>query len=101
MDKIKENKPDVILLDIMMPGQSGLKFFHNLKSKKEYNDIPIIIISGASGVTGVDFKSIIYNKNFTDRKKKVFGIDAAPDAFLEKPVEPEELIETISKFISK
>ena len=99
MDKIKETKPDVIILDIMMPGQSGLKFFHNLEMKKEYNDIPVIIVSGASSVTGVDFKSIIYDKSFADRKKKVFGVDAAPNAFLEKPVEPEELIETISKFI--
>jgi CheY-like chemotaxis protein len=77
-----------------------MKFFHKLKKEEEYKDIPVIIVSGASQVTGVDLKSIIYDKDFTERKEKVFGIDAAPDAFLEKPVEPESLIETIRKYLS-
>jgi CheY-like chemotaxis protein len=100
MNKLGEAKPDVIILDIMMPEESGLKFFHKLKKKEEYKDIPVIIVSGASQVTGVDLKSIIYNKDFRERKKKVFGIDAAPDAFLEKPVEPDTLMTTIREYLS-
>ncbi len=98
MEQIKEIKPDVITLDLMMPEQSGMKFFSKLKQEEDCKDIPVIIVSGASKVTGVDLKSIIYNKNFTDRKRKVFGVDVAPDAYLEKPVDPEKLIELIKKF---
>lgn len=100
MEKVKETKPDVILLDLMMPEQSGMKFFNELKKFDEYKDIPIIIVSGASKVTEVDIKSIIYDKNFADRKRKAFGIDAAPDAFIEKPVDPSQLVETIRKFLT-
>ena len=100
MNKLGEAKPDVIILDLMMPEESGMKFFHKLKMKEEYKDIPVIIVSGASQVTGVDLKSIIYDKDFRERKEKVFGIDAAPDAFLEKPVEPDTLMTTIKEYLS-
>jgi CheY-like chemotaxis protein len=100
MQKVTETKPDVILLDLMMPEESGMKFFNKLKQNKEYEDIPVIVVSGASRVTGVDLKSIIYEKEFAERKKKVFGIDAAPDAYLEKPVDPAKLVEIIVEFLS-
>ena len=101
MQKIIETKPDVILLDLMMPEESGMKFFNQLKLIKDYEDIPVIVVSGASQVTGVDLKSMIYEEEFAERKKKVFGIDAAPDAFLEKPVDPAKLVEIIKEFLSK
>ena len=100
MQKVKEAKPDVILLDLMMPGQSGMKFFNELKKNEEYSNIPVIIVSGASEVTGVDMKAFIYDKEFSERKKRITGIDAKPDAYVEKPVDPEKLIETIKKSLS-
>jgi CheY-like chemotaxis protein len=100
MQKITETKPDVILLDLMMPEESGMKFFNQLKKNKDYEDIPVIVVSGASQVTGVDLKSIIYEEEFAERKKKVFGIDAAPDAYLEKPVDPTKLVDIIKGFLS-
>jgi CheY-like chemotaxis protein len=97
MQKVREAKPDVITLDLMMPGQSGMKFFNELKSQDEYKSIPVVIVSGASKVTGVDMKAFIYDQEFAERKKKVLGIEAKPDAFIEKPVDPETLIEAIKK----
>lgn len=100
MQKITETKPDVILLDLLMPEESGMKFFNQLKKNKDYEDIPVIVVSGASQVTGVDLKSMIYEGEFAERKKKVFGINATPDAYLEKPVEPTKLVEIIKGFLS-
>ena len=99
-EKIKEAKPDVILLDLMMPEERGMKFFNYLKENEDYQDIPVIVVSGVSQVSGVDVRSIIYNEKLADRKKEVFGIDSAPDVYLEKPVDPEKLVEIISKFFS-
>jgi len=100
MRRVRESKPDIILLDLMMPKQSGLGFFNELKKNELYKDIPVIVVSGASKVTGVDMKSYIYDKEFSGQKQKVVGTDAKPEAYVEKPVDPEKLIETIKKFLS-
>ncbi len=101
LKKVKETKPDIILLDLLMPEQSGMQFFNELKKNEEHRNRPVIIVSGASKVTGVDMKGFIYDEEFSERKKKITGIDAKPDAYVEKPVDPEELIETIQKFLLK
>ena len=95
--KVKETKPDIILLDLLMPEQSGMRFFNELKKNTEYNNIPVIIVSGASKVTGVDMKAYIYDTEFSELKTKITGIDAKPEAYVEKPIDPEKLIETIKK----
>jgi CheY-like chemotaxis protein len=99
MKRVQESRPDIILLDLMMPKQSGLGFFNELKRNEEYRDIPVIIVSGASKETGVDMKSFIYDKEISERKQKVMGIDAKPEAYVEKPVDPEKLIAEIQKFL--
>ena len=43
---IPQNKPDIILLDIQMPGISGFQFLQKLKKDPAYKDIPVIIVSG-------------------------------------------------------
>ncbi|MFH1366749.1 MAG: response regulator [Patescibacteria group bacterium] len=42
---LKKEKPDVILLDIILPQMDGLSFMKQLKNDKSYQDIPIIIMS--------------------------------------------------------
>ena len=99
MRRVRESKPDIILLDLMMPKQSGLGFFNELKKNEGYKNIPVIVVSGASKMTGVDMKSYIYDKEISERKQKIVGIDAKPEAYVEKPVDPEKLIATIQKFL--
>ena len=45
---LKTNKPDLILLDIEMPGMDGFEVLSHIKSMKEYADIPIIFLTGTS-----------------------------------------------------
>lgn len=99
-EKVKEQKPDVIFLDLMMPEQSGMSFFHNIKKNENYKDIPVIIVSGASEETGVDMKEIIYDEGVIQMKKEALGIDAKPAAYVEKPVDPRALIATVRKILS-
>ena len=48
LEKIKAAKPDLILLDLMMPGMNGLEVCKRLKSNPEYADIPIIFITASN-----------------------------------------------------
>ena len=88
---IKENKPALVLLDILMPRQSGIRLYRELKTDKSFKDIPIIIVSG------------IAKKTFLRSQKALteFGGKEVPEpkVYLEKPVEPEVLAEEIKKIL--
>ena len=45
MEKIKKNRPDIVLLDIMMPKMSGLEVLRAVKSNKELCDIPVVMLT--------------------------------------------------------
>ncbi len=92
MNKVKEESPNLVILDILMPKQSGIKMYRELKTNDALNKIPVIILSGIS-------KRVFLR---SQEALTEFGSDNVPEpeAYLEKPVEPEELAEIINKFIS-
>ena len=95
----KKENPDLITLDLIMPGQSGIMMFQDLKKDPNLHDIPVVIISGASEVTGVDFKNFILKQSQRDDRQSVetSGTSkfSAPNAFVEKPIDATELMKVI------
>ena len=73
--KITLMPPDLILLDVMMPGQSGFDICRQLKSKDSTALVPVILVTALE-----------------DQDSRVRGIEAGADDFLSKPVRREELI---------
>jgi two-component system phosphate regulon response regulator PhoB len=88
---LREEKPDLVILDVLMPRQSGIRLFRDLKTDKSLKHIPVILLSG------------IAKKTFLRSQKALteFGGESVPEPeiYLEKPVEPEELSAAINKFI--
>lgn len=89
--KVKNEKPDLVVLDVMMPKQSGIRLFRNLKTNKNFEKIPVLMVTGIA-------------KNAFLRSQKAlteFGDKAVPEpeGYLEKPVDPTELGDTIQKFL--
>ena len=88
---IKEEKPDLVILDILMPRQSGIRLYRELKTDKSLKDIKVIILSG------------IAKKTFLRSQKALTEFGGAevpePEIYLEKPVEPEVLAENIKKVL--
>ena len=72
--KVNEECPDLILLDIMMPGMDGFEVTRQLKGSFETRDIPIILITA-----------------FDVADYKVIGHEAGADEFLNKPIKAPEL----------
>lgn len=101
LKKARETPPHLILLDLMMPKKSGVKFLNEIKQDKQLRGVPIVIESGARQVTGVDMKQYLKEQPFQERKKEVMGVDLdiTPEAYLEKPIDPSELLSTVKKFI--
>ena len=88
LELIKKEIPDLVILDVLMPKQSGLRLYSILKSDKSLKDIPVVILSG------------IAKRTFLRSQKALteFGGDQVPEPeiYLEKPVEAEELSEVIN-----
>ena len=80
-DKIKIIKFDLIVLDIMMPGKSGLEF---IEENKKNLDTPIILLT-AKG----------------EAKERIEGLEVGADDYLPKPFEPKELILRIKNILDK
>ena len=89
---IKKEKPELIILDVLMPRQSGIRLYRELKTDKSFKDIPIIILSG------------IAKKTFLRSQKALteFGGKEVPEPkiYLEKPVEPEILAGEINSILA-
>jgi CheY-like chemotaxis protein len=49
MEMISKEKPDLILLDLQMPEETGTGLYRKLQHKKDCKDIPVIVISGLAG----------------------------------------------------
>jgi len=82
IEKVKTRKPDLILLDIMMPGMDGYEVSKQLKSDPDTQFIPIILVTALSEVS--------------DRIK---GSDAGSDEFLTKPVNKDELMSRVKALL--
>ncbi|MEO0868162.1 MAG: response regulator [Cyanobacteria bacterium J06642_11] len=76
--KIQSVKPDVVFLDVVLPGQSGFELCRTLKSNQNTQDIPVVIYS---------------TKN--TEADKLWGSMLGADAYLSKPVDAEQLSQTI------
>ena len=90
--KVKEEKPDLVILDIMMPKQSGIRMYRELKTDPQFRGIPVIVLSAIAEKTFLRSQSALAE----------FG-DAPvpePEAYIEKPAEPEEMEAMVKKLIS-
>lgn len=74
LEIVERERPDLVLLDVVMPGISGVDVCHTVKRRAETCLTPVVLISGAQ-----------------ERETVIAGLDAGADDFLIKPVDPEEL----------
>ena len=90
MDKINTDKPDLLILDVMMAtSQDGFEMARELKKDPQFLKMPILMLTAIKGRTGIDFKSSAGDPNWLP-----------VDSFLDKPVEPQVLLAEIKRLLS-
>ena len=85
LEKIRHEKPDLILLDLMMPGVDGWEVYRQLKADDELEDIPVIVVTAKA--QSID---------------KVLGLHIARvEDYITKPFGPQELLESIHRVLGE
>lgn len=90
-EKARDEAPDLIILDIMMPGDGGVRMYSRLKQDPALEAIPVIMLSA---VAESSFRHFLAMLN-TQHTQPV----PDPEAYLEKPVDHERLLESIRQTI--
>ena len=88
---LDEEKPDLIVLDIMMPRRSGISVYTRLRASEAYRELPIILISGMT--TAKDFIPDGFRSLVQDPSVPL------PDAFVEKPVKISSFLQTVDSVL--
>ena len=78
----KSQKPDLVILDVMMPKINGYKICRLLKFDNKYKDIPIIMVTARS-----------------QDEDKIIGEETGADEYVTKPFEFSEILEKINKYL--
>jgi CheY-like chemotaxis protein len=87
LEKVAQQKPDVIILDVMMPVMNGYEACKALKVDPATKDIPIILLTAVA--------AHITSSNYTPRDM----LESNADDYLPKPVEPEELLQRLKNWV--
>ncbi len=80
--EVGKKTPDLIILDIMMPGMNGYEVCKKLKGNKKTSYIPVIMVTA-----------------LTEKTEKIKGIEAGADDFLNKPVDLIELTARVKSLL--
>jgi len=87
--KARQEKPDLIIMDVMMPEEDGLDACKELKTDPQYSHIPIVIH------TSIQDSPIIL--------REIQKVTESPyaDAYIDKPCDPEVLVKIVKKHLEK
>ena len=80
IDILRREKPDLVTLDLEMPGEWGPRFYRKMSKEADFKDLPVIVISGLAGIH--------------------LAIHGAVASF-KKPFDPNKLLETIRETLEK
>jgi len=84
LEKIQSEKPDLVILDIMLPDISGILVCNRVRQSLQMVDLPIILLSGR-----------------TELEAKIEGLEAGADDYVTKPVDPKEMIVRVKTLLAR
>ena len=89
MQKAREHKPAVIILDVLMPKSGGIQMYRQVKTDENLRTTPVIMISGIAK------KTFLHSMNMLNRHRGETVPE--PEGYIEKPPESDELLEILAR----
>ena len=83
LEQVHIGRPDLVLMDVTLPGPSGWNATREIKSHPDTHRIPVLVVTGRVGLSDRDA-----------------SFASGSDAFLEKPVLPQRLLEEVARLLS-
>jgi CheY-like chemotaxis protein len=84
LQKIQQSKPDIMILDVMMPHMDGITVCRKVRSNPETADLPIVMLSGKTHLNAVEE-----------------GIEAGANRYLAKPMSRNDLIQNLREVLAE
>ena len=84
LQMVETEKPDLVLMDVMMPGMSGLQVCKRLRMRKETSELPVVMLTFRTGEDSVHE-----------------GFESGCTAYLKKPVQEAELLQTLHRYLGE
>ncbi|MDX1600762.1 MAG: response regulator [Anaerolineales bacterium] len=84
LEYLEDRVPDVVILDVMMPGETGLDLCRYIRQTPQLEDLPVIVVSARTQADDVNA-----------------GMEAGADVYLQKPVSNKALVDTVRRSIRR
>lgn len=92
LQKARKLRPELIVLDVMLPKEGGIQMYRELKTDDNLKDIPVIMLSGISKKTFFHSQNILNSYMGQNLPE--------PEAYIEKPPESDELIQVAESLLA-
>jgi len=107
--KVEQAKPGLIVLDLMMPKKSGFVMFKQLKRDERYKDIPVLVLTGVSGLIEEletrkdDMSEKPFDSLRESLKRTIQGLRedglVKPEMFVDKPIDPDSFVAKVRELV--
>ena len=87
LQKARDGEPDLVILDVQMPEKDGFATFDDMRKDPALKAIPVVMLTGVGERTGLKFSAADMGDYFGEQ----------PDAYIEKPIDPQLLVEAVQK----
>ena len=89
LQKLRSERPDLVVLDIMMPDKDGFEVCKEMKADPQLADIPVLLLTAVA--------SQMSSTRYTPR----MGMETEADDYIDKPVEPDEIVRRVEKLLAR
>ena len=92
LEKVRNDRPDLVTLDISMPEASGTRFYKELKTDPDTRSVPVFIVTAVTGLGGDE---TAYEKFISNRR-----LVPPPEGFFHKPIDRDAFVAAVRKILT-
>jgi CheY-like chemotaxis protein len=88
---LDELEPDVVIVDVIMPGRSGLDLLVTIRQHERWSSVPVVVLTGNDSIVQDNGRAYL----------RGHGLERGPDVVLAKPVDQDALVECLARLTNR